>query len=555
EGNSLRGQGKTLTFFNQQSPTTLNPHLSPGSKDLMAARITYEPLATFNKEGILIPFLAADIPSIENGGLAEDGLSVTWQLKQNVFWSDGEPFTADDVLFTFEYITNPEVNSTSAAVYNKIDNIEILDDHSLKINFKLPTPTWFDPFVGAFGMVIPRHIFSPYNGANYADASANINAVGTGPFRVKEYLKEDILIIGTSAVNTITVIYEINPYFRNPDKPFFKEVIVRSGGDVETAGLAFKEGIFDYAYSLGLTTEGYREMESTGKAKLIPALTSFTERIMLNFSDPNQETTDGERSSIQYPHPFLSSKEVREAISLAINREAILEFWGSTAVPTSNILVQPPGVNSPNTSFEYNPQKAIELLDTAGWVDSDNDGIRDKDGVKLEILYQTSIEPLRQLTQDQVKQDLEAIGFKIDLKQIDPSIYFGPTANTTDTRRHFYADFEEFAFNNKSPDPTVYMTGWTCDAIAQKENDWSLTNWSRYCNPEYDAVFEKLNSEFDPEKRAELFIQLNDILISDFAVIPLVHRYFGNVEAVNLHGPDISPWDVDTWNIVDWTKE
>jgi len=555
EPGSERGQGATLRMYNDQAPTIANPHLSPGTKDLIASRVTYEPLATFDKDGVMVPILAAEIPSLENGQVAPDGTSVTWTLKQGVMWADGEPFTADDVLFTYEYVTNPDVGSTSTAAYTEIDNIEVIDDHTLTINFGDSTGGWYSPFVGPLGMIIPRHVFEEYSGPNAGEAPANLMAVGTGPYYVTEFLEEDILIIGTNAVSTVRITYDINPYYREPDKPYFSTVEYRGGGDPVFSGNLARDGVVDYAYSVGLRDEDLAAIEAVGNSVLIIAPQSFVERIMLNFTDPNQEAAGGERASIEHPHPFLTDPAVRQAIALGINREAVADIWGLAANLSANILVEPPETNSQNTSVEYNPQQAMTLLDEAGWVDSDDNGVRDKDGVSLSLIYQTSIEPLRQSTQEQVKADLEAIGFDVELKQIDGSIFFGPPEGTTDTRRQFYADFEEFAFSNKSPDPTAYMAGWTCAEISQQSNNWSGSNWARYCNPEYDALFEQVTMEIDPERRAELFIELNDILIEDNAVIPLAHRNFANFVSTDLRGYDFTPWDVDPWNIADWHRE
>ncbi len=164
-----RGGGGTLRLFYHQAPTIVNPHLSQGNKDLNASCIVYEPLVSFDKDGDMIPLLAAEIPSIENGGVAPDGTSVTWKLKEGVMWSDGEPFTADDVLFTFEYITNPDVKSTSTGAYSSVKSVEVIDDTTVKINFKKLTAACFLPFVEPQGMVIPRYIFEDYKGVVFIE--------------------------------------------------------------------------------------------------------------------------------------------------------------------------------------------------------------------------------------------------------------------------------------------------------------------------------------------------------------------------------------------------
>ncbi len=554
---TAQAQDDLLRLFFWQAPTIVNPHLSPGTKDLSASRVSYEPLASFNAEGELVPFLAAAIPSIENDGVAKDGRSVTWRLKRGVKWSDGRPFTADDVLFTYKYIINPEVGATSKSAYDLVSSVEVVDDHTIKVNFASRNPVWSLPFVGVKGMIIPRHIFENFNGSNAQEAPANLTPVGTGPYRGLEFREEDILIIGEDAVSTVKVIFEANPFFRETGKPFFKRVELRGGGgDAVFAAKAVEKGLADYAWNLQVDEKVLAEMEAGGKGRAFELPGAWVERIMINFADPNEETEDGgERSSPQFKHPFFSDKRVRQALAYAIDREAIADLYGRGGRATSNILMSPTGYQSRNTAWTYDLEKAKALLDEAGWVDENGDGVREKNGHRLSILFQTSVNPVRQRTQQIVQQSLESVGFEVRLKSIDSSIFFGPITENTNTRRHFYADLEEYAYSNKSPDPDSYMQGWLCEEIAQRSNNWALSNWARYCNPEYDTIYRNAAQEIDLEKRRRLFIDLNDLLIEDVAVIPLVHLVdFGGVSNT-LVGLDLTPWDVDVWNIKDWRRE
>jgi peptide/nickel transport system substrate-binding protein len=553
--NAGLGDTDTLRLLYWQAPSTVNPHLSTGTKDLSASRIVYEPLAMNDAEGVLIPILAADIPSLENGGVADDGLSVTWHLKENIQWADGQPLTADDVVFTFEYISNPDVKSTSASNYTAVERVEAIDDYTVKVTFNNVNPAWDVPFVGSQGMIIPQHIFEPYNGGNAAEAPANLEAMGTGAYYVDEFRTEDILIIGGDAVRTIKIIYLPNPYYREEGKPYFSRVELLGGGvDAVTAAQAVKNGDVDFAWNLSVDDATLADMESGGTARALPIASAFSERIMLNFTDPNQETDEGERSSLQFPHPFLTDLTVRQAIAHAIDYEAIGALYGRSGVVTHNLLVAPEIYTSSQVPYEFDLEEAAHLLDEAGWIDSDDDGVRDKDGVSLSLVFQTSINPQRQQTQEIVKATLESIGFEVELKEIDSSVFLGPPEGTTNTRRQFYTDLEEFAFSNKVPDPGAYMRAWTCDTAAQMSNNWSGPNWSRYCNPEYDRLYEQSITEMDPEVRRQLFVQMNELLTEDVAVIPLI-QVFQPVGVVNsIDGLNITPWDVEVWNIADWRR-
>jgi peptide/nickel transport system substrate-binding protein len=552
---SARGTGGTLRLLYWQAPTILNPHLAQGAKDWAACRVTYEPLASYDKDGNLIPFLAAEIPSLENGDVARDGESVTWKLKKGVKWSDGEPFTADDVLFTYEFISDPATRATTTSNYSAVKSVEVIDPFTVRVNFKDVNPAWSLPFVGVQGMIIPRHMFEGYNGSNASEAPANLQPVGTGPYRVSKFKPEEILFLGNQLIETNKIVYELNSYFREADKPFFSRVELKGGGTTsEAARSVLQLGNVDFAYNLQVDATELAKLEAGGKGQGIAPLGQYVEWIVLNQTDPNRPTADGERSSLQFPHPFFSDKKMRQAFSYAIDREAIAALYGPTGRPTSNMLVSPSTYESPNTSYEFNPDKAAALLDEAGWGDTDGDRIRDKDGVKMSVVFQTSVNPLRQQTQQIVKKDLEAIGVEVELKIIDASNFFGSDPADPKTRLHFYADLQEYATGNRSPDPGEYMKWWTCDEIAQKSNNWSGRNDGRWCNPAYDALYKQSTTEMDPAKRRELFIQMNDMIIGDVALIPLVHRADVNGVGNTLQGVEFTPWDAELWNIKDWRR-
>src|SRR5579875_1325657 len=150
-----RGEGGELKLLWWQAPHIMNPHFASGDTDVDAGRVVLEPLAEFDAQGNpSIPILAANIPSLENGQVAKDGLSVTWKLKQGVKWSDGQPFTSADVKFTWELVTNPDSATTTLASYNIITGIDTPDDYTAVLHFKDPTPNWFAAFCGYNGMIL-----------------------------------------------------------------------------------------------------------------------------------------------------------------------------------------------------------------------------------------------------------------------------------------------------------------------------------------------------------------------------------------------------------------
>jgi peptide/nickel transport system substrate-binding protein len=539
-----QGDGDTLKLLYWQAPTILNPHLSTGFKDWEASRITLEPLATFNESSELIPVLAAEIPSLENGGLSEDGLSVTWKLKPDVQWSDGESFTAADVVFTYEFASNPDAGATSLGIFEGVEKVEAIDDLTVKVTFKDVTPAWFGVFVGAESLILPQHLFEEYQGTAARTAPANLMPVGTGAYRVVEFKPGDV------------VVYEKNPNYREVETVGFERIELKGGGDATSAARAvLQTGDADFAYNLQVESKILEELGAGGQGQVVANFGSLGERIIINFTDPNQETASGERSSLAFPHPFLTDQKVRQAIATAIDRDTIAEqLYGVTGKATSNFVLNPAEYVSPNTSYEFNLDAANTLLDEAGWVDSNGDGTRDKDGVEMKILFQTSVNPLRQKTQAIVKQTLGEIGIGVELKSIDASIFFSGDPANTDTTERFTADLQMFTTGNTNPDPLPYLKRYTCDQIPTQANNWTGDNYSRYCDAEYDALWQSTAKELDPTKRQTAFIQMNDWLINKTLVIPLVHRAETVGVSNSLSGVSLTPWDMNTWNIASWTR-
>ncbi len=556
---SGRGVGDTLRFLNPEAPTILNPHLTTAIKDREPSRIVYEPLATFDKNGKLVPFLAAEIPTLQNGGVAADGKSVTWKLKPNIKWSDGTLFSAEDVLFTYKFVSNPDVKASTAGIYRVIEGVQVVDALTVKINFKNVNPAWALPFVGIQGAILPRHIFEAYNNANALKAPANTLPVGTGPYRVMSpgIKPQEVLLLGSQLVETNKTVFEPNPYFRDPDLPFFSRIEWRGGGTPSEAGrLVLQDGGTDYAYALGrLPVETLVQLEAAGRGEIVALFGAKVERIVLNRTDPNKETADGERSSLSFPHPFFSDKKVRQAFAYAIDREAIAKLYGPTGRPTTNNLVAPPQYASPNKFYEYDLEKAKALLDEAGWRDTNGDGIRDKNGVKMQVVFQAWISPAEQETQLIVEKALKSLGVEVKLKMVDSKPMFDPCSpSNPDSVDCFNADIMSQAIRSPNPDPSAYMLYWTCSQIPQKANKWSGLNDERWCSQDYDKLYQQSTTEMNPDVRAQLFVRMNDLQIEDVVMIPVVFMADAQGVGRTIEGVDLTPWDMNTWNIKDWRR-
>jgi peptide/nickel transport system substrate-binding protein len=341
-----RGAGGLLRLLWWQAPDILNGHLSQGTKDFDASTPVLEPLADVDADGNLVPKLAAEIPSLGNG-VSDDGRQVVWTLKQGVKWSDGEDFTADDVVFTYEYVIDEATTATTAGNYTIIESVEALDDYTVAINFTEPAPAWFNVFVGIYGQILPEHVLRDSIGAAARTAPFNLAPVGTGPYVAKEFRPADV------------VMYEANPLYRETDKPFFSEIELKGGGDATSAARAsIQTGEVDFAWNLQVEADVLESLEATGVGELNIYPTPNLERILVNLTDPNTEV-DGERSKLGSEHPWQADLQVRQAYALAVQRDVIAEeLYGPTGEVATNVLVGPPRFVSTNTSWEYNLEQA-----------------------------------------------------------------------------------------------------------------------------------------------------------------------------------------------------
>jgi len=314
-----------------------------------------------------------------------------------------------------------------------------------------------------------------------------------------------------------------------------------------------RDGDADFAYNFQLSIEDRKSLVSDGVGQVYATFGGYVERLMLNLTDPNKETEKGERSSVENPHPFLSDVRVRRAVDAAIDRDAIArQIYGNAGQRTNQLLPYPEQYANPNIYYKHSLEQANQLLDEAGWIDSNNNGIRDKDGVEMRMVFQTPINPVRQQTQSMIKENLAAVGIDVDISRVVEEDFFSADPAQTRSLNHFYADMQEYNIGSDTPDPAIYMSWWLCNEIASMENQWQKPNNGRYCNPEYDRVWEQASKELNPENRAVLFQRLNTILAQDYVVIPLIRRAVTNGLSDRITGVDPTPWDTSTWDIGTW---
>jgi peptide/nickel transport system substrate-binding protein len=542
-----RGTGGTLKVLMWQGPTILNPHFAQGTKDYTAARFCCEPLLTVSGDGVFTPVLAAEVPSRDNGGLSADGKTVTYKLRPGVKWADGEAFTSDDVVFTYQYVINKETAAVTAGSYSDLETVEAPDPTTVRLTFKQATGGWFVPFTGYNGMIVPKHALSAYVGATARDAPFNLKAFGTGPYTTQDFKPGDVLTLVA------------NPNYREPGKPFFSQVTIKGGGDAVSAARAvLQTGEYDYAWNLQVEAQVLSQLLQGGKGDLVTAPGGGVEALFFNMADPTKEV-DGERSSPKTTHPFLADQRVRQAMTLAIDRDSIAkQLYGPTGDATPNVLTIPSNLVSKNTTYEFSIDKANEILDQAGFARG-TDGIRaTADGTRMHLVFQTSTNSLRQKEQELVKAGWQEIGIETELKSVDASIFFASDPGNPDTYAHFSTDAEMFTSTPDTPFPVFYMKrlyGENPDADwAQKSNNWSGTNMLKWSNDDYNKLYDQVRGETDLQKASQMWQQMNDIAINAYVVVPLVDRKSTDAKIKGLQGPNPGPFDNFSWNVADWSR-
>lgn len=550
-----RGTDGTVTLLYWQPPSLVNVFLSGGTKEAHATSLVLEPLLRIAPDGSLVPNLVKEVPTKENGGVAEDDTSITYNLLEGVLWADGTPFTADDVVFSYEYCSNPDTGCAYADAFGGISTVEAVDPQTVKITFAEPRPFPYTAFTGQTSIVLQKAQFADCIGAAAQGCSeANTHPIGTGPYKVKDFVVND------------TVVYEINENYRDANSPHFSEVIITAAPDaVASARAVLETGEADYGWNLQVEAEILTGMEALGNGVIIKPTAGSMERILLNQVDSRPEAGDLRgvwTPENPNPHPFLTDPVVREAMWMALDPTLIAtQFYGAAGSPTCNVLMAPASAYSANNDdcLVQDIEGANALLEGAGWVDGNGDGVREKDGVELRVLYQTSTNAIRQKTQALVQQWWGEIGIATELKNVDAAVYFGSDPASPDTYGKFWADVEMFTSSQSIPDPENVLSAYQCllaDGtvnLSTESNAWSGSNLPRWCDEEYDAKFQEFQT-LSGDARSAAAIELNDMIVQSHTVLPLVNRASVSAHGNSLAGIDPNGWDSELWQIQEWHR-
>jgi peptide/nickel transport system substrate-binding protein len=434
----------------------------------------------FNDKNLPQPVLVKELPSAQNGGVSADGKVITMKLRDDIVWSDGQPITPDDFIFTWQMYINPNNAVASAYPYNLIDSVTAPDSKTVVTTFKEP----FAPWLGSLWKgLLPKHIVEPQftKDGSLNNAEYNRNpTVGCGPYVFDKWET------GSYAH------FVANPKYWGP-KPKIDEITTRFVPDDAAQIAALKNGDGQLGVYIG-----YPDIPDLQKAgfQVYQANSGFNEGLYF-YLDPKKG------------HPALQDARVRQAIAMAIDRAAISKnlLLGLTQ-PAATDWDNTPYVDPSLKPYPFDVAQAKKLLDEAGWIVG-ADGIREKNGVKLELKYGTVTKAIRQDTQAVVQQQLKDVGIKIDLLNYEDTTFFngfdkqGPAA----TGQLDIFEFSEVP--TAFPDPDI--AEWLCSEIPSADSP-AGTNWSALCDPDLDALFKLEATQTDFATRQQTFYKITKMI-------------------------------------------
>lgn len=522
-------EGGTLTVGLFQEPDNLNPYLAVQTASRLVRELTLEGLVAADPEGNYIPELAAEVPTVDNGGISEDGLTITYTLKEGITWSDGDPFTSADVKFTWEAIMDEGNAVNSQTGYELIESVETPDDTTVVITFS----ELYAPALSLFSIadtVLPAHVL---DGEVMGNSDFSRTPEGTGPFVVSEWNSGD------------SIILDRNPNFREEGQPMMDQIVFKIIPDQQAGVAQLQSGDIDVLWNLDESVVAAVEGMEGIELQVTPS--SNVEYLGLNLSargtaDPSQ------------PHPILGDEAVRQALSLAIDRTPIIEelLGGRTEAATSPIglgWAAPEGLELPPTD----PDEATQLLEEAGWTDEDGDGIREKDGTRLSLEITTPAgQAIREQTEQVLQEQFAAIGVELTINNVPAATLFGNWDENGMLKR---GDFDIVMDTwGADLDPAAFLsTLFKSDQIPTEDNAGEGWNFFRLQDSELDAAIEAGSASLDQEERKDAYRVAAERIIDNLVYIPLYKRALINAFSSNVQGEEGNPWDEFTWNAEEWS--
>lgn len=529
---------KSITIVIAEDPPSFNPMVADSGFDALVMELVMLGMTDVDPSGNVFAELAAELPSVENGGVVlsddESTMSVTWKMREDVQWQDDKPVTADDVLFTWNAISDP-VNGSWIPGSDYIESVEKVDTYSFTVNYNTIYPGFLTQFGGEQVAIWPAHYCNAEQG--FVSWDCGREPLSNGPFVLEEWIEGDHMT------------FTKNPSFYQAGKPEIEQVIIRIVPDDAVRKTMMMNGDADIDMWINVNTISELKDDPTARVSLSPT-DRWVMRMFLNQAEKG--TTD----PVATPHPVLSDVRVRQAIRMAVDVDTINnEIFYGLAHPVWTEFFRPPYVCDVERPA-FDPEAAKALLEQAGWTDSDGDGIREcngcdtaEPGYKMEmefITYAEYGEPL-ELTQQLIAEMLGNIGIQMNISVVEGSVLWDLSENGgIEQSGNFDIDLWDDGY--AGVDPTDYVWEAYSQEAMEPDGGWNFFRWD---NPVVDALIDEAYT-LDEGTRQETFCAIGDFINEE---VPIIHLFtIPNAEAYSsrLEGVQSSVNDLVTWNIADW---
>jgi peptide/nickel transport system substrate-binding protein len=469
---------KVVTFAWTQEPDSLNPFYTNMWFSSILQQLYNCWAWEYDDQNVPFPKLVTEIPSIENGGLSEDGLVLTLNLRDDIVWSDGTPITAEDFVFTYEMVMSPNNTVASQYPYDYLVSVEAPDERTVVMNFSEPFAPWEATY---WQGLMPKHVLGPVFEADGSIDEAEWNlapAVGCGPYQFAEWESGSFLQFTKNE----------NYWLGEPN---IEEIYFQFVPDDASQTAALIAGDADLGTFPPLSDVPALE---AGGVTVIAQNGGYSEGWFFNMRD--------------MASPGAKDRVVRQAIAMAIDREAINNDLLLGLTQPANTLwdgLAGSGYVSPDIEpWTYDPDGARQLLEENGYVDSDGDGIReDKDGNPLTLIHGTTIREIRQDNQAVTQQMLRDVGIDLQILSYDADLFFASYADGSPAAVG-EVDIMEWSDTTAFPDPDHYY--WLCSELPDDENPWGANYF--VCDEALDELFQRQIVTMDPEARKAIIQEI-----------------------------------------------
>lgn len=528
--------GGTLRYLLYEDPNSLNPIQGSTSIAIQVVTAIMEGLAENAPDGTFMPVLAAELPTPENGGISEDLLTVTWKLRDGIVWSDGTPFTSEDVRFTWEAARDATNGSTVASDYALVTDVATPDPLTAVVTYSEFNAGYIDQFP----WVLPKHATGDVTGMR--EWAFNRAPIGTGPFKLDEWSSGEFLQLSR------------NEQYREEGKPYLDSLIFLVVPDEAVRTAMMVEQSAEIMLWSGQEADEQIEAAGVGMPRTAPGV--WVVELRFNLSQPFDNDP-----GVEPPHPILGDIRVREAITSGIDRDRINHELITGTVYELDSPLQVGWMNCQVEPFVFNPEAAMALLDEVGWRDEDGDAIREahgvgtvEDGTKLSLTMNgyTGFDTL-DLIELAVQEDLKNIGMDVRIENQEFAVIFG---TWDDSSPRMLGDYDMLIYDaGLFAEPgAVVSNRYSPEQVPSADNPGG-ENFHRWVREDVGEWITTANSSPDLDVRRENFCNVATAIREDVVTFPILQFSEGSAYSNKLHGFAVSTWEWSTWDVENWWLE